>query len=124
MQPCGKQYQYWQPPGQGLSDHSAHRNKTRHPIPSTSANYSFDERGIAPQNHFPINFKGGDKIITSFILNNTGNASSDPLYTILMINGEEKNKVGDIIIPAKGFADIKIPWIAVKGKNDVDIVVK
>jgi hypothetical protein len=79
---------------------------------------------INGSNHFPINFKNGDKIITSFILNNYGNASSDPLYTILKVNGEEKNKVGDIIIPAKGFAEIKIPWIAVKGKNEISIVVR
>jgi hypothetical protein len=75
-------------------------------------------------NHFPINFKSGDKITTSFILNNKGNSSSDPINVILLINGQEKNKVGDIIIPAKGFADVKIPWIAVKGKNEISIVVR
>lgn len=79
---------------------------------------------ISRINHFPINFKSGDKITTSFILNNKGNSSSDPLHVILMINEQEKNKVGDIIIPAKGFADIKIPWIAVKGKNEISIVVR
>ena len=35
----------------------------------------------------------------------------------LFINGKEKNKVEDIIIPARGYADISIPWIANKGKN-------
>jgi hypothetical protein len=40
------------------------------------------------------------------------------------VNNEEKNKVEDIIIPAGGYADIKMPWIAVKGKNEIEIVVR
>ena len=74
--------------------------------------------------HSPRYFKKGEKIITSFNLNNKGNVSSENINIVLYVNGEEKNKVGDIIIPANGFADIKIPWIAVKGKNELDIVVK
>jgi len=40
------------------------------------------------------------------------------------VNNEEKNKVEDITIPAGGYADIKIPWIAIKGKNEIEIVVR
>jgi hypothetical protein len=75
-------------------------------------------------NHLPRIFKEGDKIITSFILKNNGNVSTDYIDIILYLNGEEKNKVGEIIIPAEGFAEIKIPWIGVKGKNDITILVK
>jgi hypothetical protein len=42
----------------------------------------------------------------------------------LYVNGKEKNKVENITIPAGGYADIKMPWIAVKGKNEVNIVVE
>jgi len=41
-----------------------------------------------------------------------------------LVNGKEKNKIEGINIPRGGYAEIEIPWIAVKGKNDVDIVVK
>ncbi|GAH08373.1 unnamed protein product, partial [marine sediment metagenome] len=34
-----------------------------------------------------------------------------------------KNKVEDITIPAGGYADIKMPWLSVKGKNDLHITV-
>ena len=40
------------------------------------------------------------------------------------LNGKEKNKLENVIIPAKGFAEIKIPWIAVKGKNEISITVR
>ena len=85
---------------------------------------SFSKISIKDINHTPYFFKNGEKIITSFILYNNGNISTDKLIVSLFINGEEKNKVGDIIIPAEGFAEIKIPWIAVKGKNELNIVVK
>ena len=85
---------------------------------------SFSKISIKDIKHNPYFFKNGEKIITSFILYNNGNISTDKLIVSLFINGEEKNKVGDIIIPAEGFAEIKIPWIAVKGKNELNIVVK
>ncbi len=74
--------------------------------------------------HSPRLFKGEDKINTSFKIINKGNVASENIDIILLLNGEEKNKVVDIIIPAEGYADINIPWIAVKGKNEISIVVK
>jgi hypothetical protein len=74
--------------------------------------------------HFPKFFREGERILTSFILRNEGNVSTETLDLMFYLNGEEKNKVVDLIIPAEGFAEIKIPWISVKGKNEITIVVK
>jgi len=73
--------------------------------------------------HWPRNFKKGDRVETSFKLFNRGNVSARNVSVVLYVNGEEKNKVEDITIPRGGYADIAIPWIAVKGKNEVYIVV-
>ena len=48
---------------------------------------------------------------------------SSPLSVSFNINGEEKHKVEDIIIPAKGYARVTIPWIAEKSKNNISIQV-
>ena len=74
--------------------------------------------------HWPRVFKKGEKVETSFRLRNNGNISAHNINVILLINGKEKNKVEGITIPRGGYAEIEIPWIAVKGKNKVDIVVK
>ena len=74
--------------------------------------------------HWPRVFKKDDRVETSFKLLNIGNVSARNISVILYVNGEEKNKVEDITIPCGGYADISIPWIAVKGKNEVYIVVK
>jgi len=74
--------------------------------------------------HWPRIFKKGDRVETSFRLRNTGNVSTGKVSVFLYINGKEKNKVEDIIIPRGGYAEIEIPWIAVKGKNKIDIEVK
>jgi len=74
--------------------------------------------------NWPKLFKEGDRVTTTFKVENKGNASASGIDVILYINGKEKNKVGDIIIPAGGYADIKMPWIAVKGKNEINIVVE
>ncbi len=74
--------------------------------------------------HWPRYFKKGDKVETSFKLTNRGNVSAENVTVILYVNGEEKNRVENITIPRGGFADIEIPWIAGKGKNEVNIVVK
>jgi len=73
--------------------------------------------------HWPKTFKEGDRVISSFKLENKGNASATDVSVVLYVNNEEKNKVEDITIPAGGYADIKMPWIAVKGKNEIEIVV-
>lgn len=74
--------------------------------------------------HWPRIFKEGDKVETSFKLTNRGNVSAENVTVILFVNGKEKNRVENINIPRGGFADIEIPWIAGKGKNEVNIVVK
>jgi hypothetical protein len=74
--------------------------------------------------HWPRVFNKGDRIETSFKLFNIGSVSADNISIILYVNGEEKNKVENITIPRGGHADITIPWIAVKGKNELYIVVK
>lgn len=74
--------------------------------------------------HSPKVFKKGDRVETSFRLRNTGNVSASNINVILYVNGKEKNKVEDITIPCGGYAEIEMPWIAVKGKNDINIVVK
>jgi len=68
--------------------------------------------------HWPKVFKKGDKVTTSFRLENKGKVAANNVKIILYLNGKEKNKVEDITIPSGGYADIEIPWIAVKGKND------
>jgi hypothetical protein len=73
---------------------------------------------------WPNYFKKGDRVNTIFRINNIGNVSADNISVILYVNGKEKNKVEDITIPRRGYAEIEIPWIAVKGKNEVNIIVK
>ena len=74
--------------------------------------------------HWPKTFKKGDRIETSFKLFNRGNVSAENLTITLFINCEEKNKIENVSIPRGGYADIKIPWIAKKGKNKIEIIVK
>jgi uncharacterized membrane protein len=73
--------------------------------------------------HWPRAFKKGDRVETSFKVWNYGNVSTGKISIIFFVNGQEKNKVEDIIIPRGGHADIEIPWIAETGKNQVYIVV-
>jgi hypothetical protein len=74
--------------------------------------------------HWPKVFNKGGKVTTSFILRNTGDVAAHNVSIVLLVNGKEKNKVQDITIPRGGYAEIEIPWVAVKGKNEVNIVVK
>ena len=74
--------------------------------------------------HWPKIFKAGDTITTRFTLRNDGNVAAKGLSVVLSVNGVEKNRVDDITIPAGGYADIKLPWIASRGKNRLRIVVK
>ena len=69
---------------------------------------------------WPKSFSKGDRIVTSFKLENTGTLSARNVHAVLYINGKEKNKV-EVTIPHGGYADIKLPWIALKGKNDLMI---
>ncbi|MCX6666889.1 MAG: hypothetical protein NTV74_01410 [Euryarchaeota archaeon] len=74
--------------------------------------------------HWPKVFNKGELLETSFKLENKGNVSASNVTVVLYVNGKEKNKVENVTIPAGGYADIKMPWIAVKGKNEVNIVVE
>jgi len=69
---------------------------------------------------WPKEFKKGDRVTTSFKLENTGCISARNVQVILFINGKQKNKV-EVTIPSGGYADIKIPWIALKGKNELQL---
>jgi len=80
--------------------------------------------GIAGVVNWPKKFNKGDLIKTSFRLQNKGKVSANNVSVILYLNGKEKNKVEDITIPRGGYADIEMPWIAEKGKNEINIVVK
>jgi hypothetical protein len=74
--------------------------------------------------NWPKVFNKGDLVKTSFKVENSGKVSANNVSIILYINGKEKNKVEDITIPRGGYADIEMPWIAEKGKNEINIVVK
>ncbi len=74
--------------------------------------------------HWPKRFKKDDRVETSFKLYNRGSVSAEKLTIVLFVNGEEKSKVEDIIIPRGGYADVEMPWIAEKGKNEIKIIVK
>jgi len=69
---------------------------------------------------WPREFKKGDRVITSFKLENKGSISARNAQVVLFINGKQKNKV-EVTIPSGGYADIKIPWIALKGKNELQL---
>jgi|GEM_PF-987547 len=73
--------------------------------------------------HLPKIFKKDDKVKTSFKVWNNGNVSTGKISILFFVNGKEKNKIEDVIIPRGGYADIEIPWIADSGKNEVYIVV-
>jgi hypothetical protein len=74
--------------------------------------------------HWPKFFRKGDRVTTSFRINNIGAVSAENVSIYLYVNGEEKNKVENITIPRKGYAEVEIPWIAVKGNNEINIIVK
>jgi hypothetical protein len=73
--------------------------------------------------HFPRRFDFLQTVKTSFKVRNNGHIQAKNLKVSLYINGKEKNKVEDVVIPAGGYADITLPWIAEKGKNNLHIVV-
>jgi hypothetical protein len=74
--------------------------------------------------HWPTGFKKGDRVTTSFRVTNSGSTSVDNVSVVLYVNDRQKNKVDEINIPRGGYAEIEMPWIAEKGKNEVNIVVK
>jgi hypothetical protein len=73
--------------------------------------------------HQPKSFRSNEKISTSFQVWNNGLTQTKQLHIKMFINGKEKNKVEDIIIPARRYAEIHMPWIAVKGKNNISLII-
>ena len=100
------------------------KNKKAKVLTVTSIKDEEPEIAIARVFSWPRDLKKGDIVETSFRIENKGNVSVDNVTVILNVNGKEKNKVEEITIPSGGYADIKMPWIAVKGKNEINIVVK
>ncbi len=73
--------------------------------------------------HWPTTFNPGEKVITSFNLTNNGTIAARNVKVFFYLNGKQKNKV-EVTLAAGNIADIQIPWIAEKGKNQVRIRVK
>ena len=69
---------------------------------------------------WPENFQPGERITTSFKVSNKGTISAKNVKIALYINNKQKSKV-EVTIPSNGYADIKMPWIAQKGKNKLRI---
>jgi hypothetical protein len=73
--------------------------------------------------HWPTIFNPGEKVITSCSISNNGTLSARNVKVFFYLNGKQKNMV-EVAIPAGSIADLQIPWIAVKGKNQVRIRLK
>ncbi|MBE3121060.1 MAG: hypothetical protein IMZ58_02495 [Thermoplasmata archaeon] len=73
--------------------------------------------------HWPTVFNPGEKVTTSCNISNNGTVSARNVKVFFYLNGKQKNMV-EVTIPAGSIADLQIPWIAVKGKNQVRIRLK
>ena len=107
----------------GVVVRAVEKQKTAKISTVTTIKNAKPELRISGMIHWPTSFKKGDKVTTSFKLRNEGNAAASNVRVVLYVNGKEKNKVEDITIPRGAYADIEIPWVAVKGKNEVNIEV-
>ena len=74
--------------------------------------------------HWPKRFHRGERVVTSLNVENASSVSARNVAVVLYVNDEQKNKVEDINIPGGGYADIRLPWIAKRGRNEVRIVVQ
>jgi len=73
--------------------------------------------------HWPTVFNPGEKVTTSCSISNNGTVSARNVKVFFYLNGKQKNMV-EVTIPAGSIADLQIPWMAVKGKNQVRIRLK
>ncbi len=73
--------------------------------------------------HWPTPFNPGEKITTSFSVMNNGTVAARNVKVFFYLNGKQKNTL-EVTIPAGSIADIQMPWIAEKGKNQVRIRLK
>jgi hypothetical protein len=74
--------------------------------------------------HWPKSFHRGERVVTSLNVENASGVSARNVAVVLYVNDKQKNKVEDINIPGGGYADIRLPWIAKRGRNEVRIVVQ
>ncbi|MCD6512596.1 MAG: hypothetical protein J7K61_03235 [Thermoplasmata archaeon] len=65
----------------------------------------------------------GNKVITRVKIENEGDADADNVRVSILVNGKEKNRVEGIRIPAGGYVEVSIPWIA-EEENDVEVRVE
>ncbi|RLF41631.1 MAG: hypothetical protein DRN12_02735 [Thermoplasmata archaeon] len=89
----------------------------------TTLRKGYIDISVEDVSHWPRRFIIGEKVSTTFKLSNKGNMPSSPVSISFKINGEEKHKLDDIVIPPKSYARVTIPWIAEKSKNDISIQV-
>jgi hypothetical protein len=73
--------------------------------------------------HWPMVFTQGEKVTTSCSISNDGTVSARNVKVFFYLNGKQKNLV-EVTIPVGNIADLEIPWIAVRGKNNVRIRLK
>jgi hypothetical protein len=73
--------------------------------------------------HWPTAFNPGEKVTTSCSISNNGTVSARNVKVFFYLNGKQKNMV-EVTIPSGSIADLQIPWIAIKGKNQVRIRLK
>jgi subtilase family serine protease len=73
--------------------------------------------------HWPTVFNSGEKVTTSCSISNNGTVSARNVKVFFYLNGKQKNMV-EVTIPTGSIADLQIPWMAVKGKNQVRIRLK
>jgi hypothetical protein len=73
--------------------------------------------------HWPTVFNPGEKVTTSFSISNNGTFSARNMKVFFYLNGKQKHMV-EVTIPTGSIADLQIPWMAVKGKNQVRIRLK
>ena len=62
----------------------------------------------------------GKKVLTKIRIENKGESDAENKSIIIMVNGKEKNRVDGINIPAGGYVEIELPWIAEK-ENEIEI---
>jgi uncharacterized membrane protein len=73
--------------------------------------------------HWPTVFNPGEKVTTSCSISNNGTVSARNVKVFFYLNGKQKNMV-EVTIPTGSIADLQIPWMAVKDKNQVRIRLK
>lgn len=79
---------------------------------------------VTDVSHRPARFNSGDRVVTSFKVENQGDAPAEKVSIILYANGREMNRVDDVTIPEDSYASVEFPWIALYGENKIHITVR